>query len=143
VSFAVCVLTSANRADRDERKFRRMVWESKWGYRLYSVEKWLPRAVARVCRIASLREAWLADSRANEQALHASGYLVTEYFSVTNFPASANSDRLRIAEADRRLGSAPLSHFDLWGIGSPQSNQVMIICPRKNVALIQTAIERP
>ena len=140
VSFAVWTLTSARRGDSDERRFHRMVRESKWGYRLYSVENWLPRPLVRVCRIASLREACLDNSHASEQALHASGYLATAHFTVTNFPTSASSDQLRIAEALRRLG--PGFHFDLWGIGA-QSNQVMIICPRKNVALIRTAIERP
>jgi hypothetical protein len=142
VSLAAWMLTSAKRADNDERKFHRMVRESAWGYRLYSAENWLPRVLARVCRIASLREAWLADSRANEQALYASGYLATEWFTVTNFPASASSDQLRVAEAGRRLGPSALSRFELWALGA-QSNQVMIVCPRKNAALIRTVIERP
>jgi len=140
VSFAVWTLTSAKRGDNDERKFHRMVRESKWGYRLYSAQNWLPGPLVRICRIASLRQALLDNSRANEQALSASGYLATAYFTVTNFPAPASSDQLRLAEALRRLRLG--AHVDLWGIGVP-SNQVMIICPRKNVALIRTAIERP
>ena len=140
VSFAVWALTSAKKGDNDERKFRRMVRESKWGYRLHSAENRLPGTLVRLCRIASLRQALLDNSNANEQALSASGYLVTAYFTVTNFPSSAGSDQLRVAEALRRFRLGV--HVDLWGIGV-QSNQLRIICPRKNVALIRTAIERP
>jgi hypothetical protein len=139
-SFAVWALSSAKMGDNDERNFHRMVRESEWGYRLYSVENWLPGPLVRLCRIASLRQALLDSSHANEQALSASGYLATAYFTVTNFPASAASDQLRVAEALRRFRLGV--QVDLWGIGV-QSNQLMIICPRKNVALIRTAIERP
>lgn len=140
VLLAIWILAFTEKEADDERRFHQMVRARNWGWRLYTTEKRLPSPLVRLFHIASFRTRCLDKAQAREEALFGSGYLTNTFFTITNLPASASSEKALNAEFVRRLLVG--AHFDFLHF-HVESNQVVVSCRAKDLALIRTAIQTP
>jgi hypothetical protein len=140
VLLAVWILAFTEKEDDDERRFHQMLRAQNWGWRLLTTEKRLPGPLVRLFHIASFRRGCMYKAQAREEALFGSGYLTNTLVTITNLPASASSEKSLTAELVRRLRAG--AHFDFLQF-HVESNQVLVFCRSKDLALIRTAIQTP
>jgi hypothetical protein len=137
---AVWVLWPAGRPKDDDQRFRQMVRSADWGWRLRSAEKHLPGPLVRLLHIPKLKSGYMEKAQAQEEALFASGYLTNANITITNLPVTSDDEKSCLAEVQRRLRARARIDFLSFYM---RTNQAVVTCRSRDLALVWTALENP
>lgn len=135
------ILSPPGKGTGNDQRLSRMVRTENWGWRLLCVENRLPSPVVRLFHVDALRDRYKCEAQVINEDFLVSGYLTKALITLNKLPITPTNPASCWTEARRRLNAGV--RIDFCRLIAWETNQVLVECRTRDLALVRTAIENP
>jgi len=135
------ILSPPGKGTGNDQRLSHMVRTENWGWRLLCVENRLPSPVVRLFHVDALRDRYKCEAQVIYEDFLVSGYLTKALITLNKLPITPTNPASCWTEARRRLNAGV--RIDFCRLIAWETNQVLVECRTRDLALVRTAIENP